>query len=653
MPACTTGYRAHALYAEGSKRVESEASVFPSDVRAAKEDTVKYFAFYVRPATAVALALACSACGGGSRGGPLTLGGAGVSLTTTNALVAFTLQNEGKVAASDVVVNAVQLGAARLASGAPITVGALGPGVNAAVNATLTKSGLQDGMKYPIHVSGTVRYDGTADPFTADGEVAVPPASPGKAPSKTASAPSHTTSKAPYPHRTPSFTDEQNGSRWTVPIVPNATPVAPAKPASKPQPAPSGDPGAINFKTNDGLGINGSTTAEPSGATGNGVTFMTSNWYAAYSNNGGTSFTQLDPTTIFPNDAIGYCCDQIVQYVPSIDRIVWLLQGNNGMRLAEASPAQIVSSNGTSWTYWNLPSTLFSEPSGSGYDYPDLSVGTNYLYMSWDACWPGNPSGCNGGREIVRGSLSDIKNGGTLNMRYTTPSDSGTAWGSHLSQDTGSEIFWAGQNNNTSIRVFSWPESSTSYSWTSVSLSAWPTSTLSSTTPDKQDWMNKLSGFPGNAVIGATVSGGQVWLAWSAGTNNNFAQPHVEMAEVNPNNNFSLSQQVQIWNASYAYGYPALATDACTGEVGLSLEYGGGGNYENHVVGFWGDFVVYITTNSNQGTTRYGDYVTIRQDPTSSLGGSYFDAFGYGLDSGTTQTDTRYVVFGRPKCTGR
>jgi hypothetical protein len=111
---------------------------------------------------------------------------------------------------------------------------------------------------------------------------------------------------------------------------------------------------------------------------------------------------------------------------------------------------------------------------------------------------------------------------------------------------------------------------------------------------------------------------------------------------------------VQIWNNSYAFGYPALATNACTGEVGLSLEYGGNGNYENHVVGFWGDFVVYLTTASNVGTCRFGDYVTIRQAPaTTENPGNLFAAFGYGLNSipppgSGASSDIRYVLFGRP-----
>ena len=89
----------------------------------------------------------------------------------------------------------------------------------------------------------------------------------------------------------------------------------------------------------------------------------------------------------------------------------------------------------------------------------------------------------------------------------------------------------------------------------------------------------------------------------------------------------------------------------CSGQVGLSLEYGGNGNYENYVVGFWGDFVAYAMTDSSVGTTRFGDYVSLRQAPaTTQNPGNLLTGFGYGLNSagGATTTDIRYVVFGRP-----
>lgn len=600
---------------------------------------------------AIALAVALlppAARGQDVASNPLALGATGIALRPDAALIALTLQNQSRDAARIVQVAAIAVGGARLARKGPLAVGTIPAGGYAVVRATLTRDALQPDATYAVVVGVRARFTAArVTSFVLRGTLRIPRAAPGSADAHATSSAPHKTSGAPYPQRTPSFSERENGPRWVVPTDPSAQPARPSQAPTKPQRAPRGDPGGITFSTNAGIGINGSTTAEPSGAVGGGVVFMTSNWYAAYSTGG--SFTQLNPTTIFPADAIGYCCDQIVQYVPSINRFVWLLQGN-GMRLATASPAQVKSSSGTAWTYWNLPPTLFSEPSGTGFDYPDLSVGDNYLYMSWDTCWPTSPKGCNSGREVVRASLSDIQSGGTLNMGYTTPSDSSVAWGSHLSQDTGNEIFWAGHNTNASIRVFSWPESSGSYSWNDVALAAWANTGITSATPDGNDWMKFLSGFPGNGVIGATRAHDGVWLAWSAGTNKNFKQPHVEMITVDPANNDHLVRQVQIWNGSYAYGYPALATNACSDEVGLSLESGGGGNYENHVVGFWGDFVVYSTTASTVGTTRFGDYVTIRQDPTAKFKGAYFDAFGYGLDSGTITTDTRYVVFGRTKC---
>jgi len=126
------------------------------------------------------------------------------------------------------------------------------------------------------------------------------------------------------------------------------------------------------------------------------------------------------------------------------------------------------------------------------------------------------------------------------------------------------------------------------------------------------------------------------------------------MVTIDRNNNFSKIQQVQIWNNNYAFAYPALATNFCTGEVGLSFEFDGNGNYENHVVEFWGDFVAYITTGTNVDTNRYGDYVSIRQAPaTADNSGNLFSAFGYGLNTVPppktgTQTDVHYVLFGRP-----
>jgi hypothetical protein len=490
----------------------------------------------------------------------------------------------------------------------------------------------------------------------------MPPPTSGSGVVGTVSVPAQFVTGAPFPSQ-PVF-PEEDVNESGPPVVTNPfvagtpTPFGTALGASLAAAAsPDAHPeaGTVGFNRNKSLGLtsggsNGtaSSTAEPSGASSGKVVFVTTNWTANYSTDGGATFKpQLDPSTIFPADTIGFCCDQIVQYVPSIDRFVWLLQGN-GYRLATASPAQLAASGGTAWTYWNLPPTLFNK-NNTSLDYPDMAVGTNALYISWDAfCSPG----CQG-FQVARIPLSQIAAGSTITLDFTDGknSPSGIVWGAHLVQGTGNEIFWAGHNGNTKLQVYSLAEGSNTYFWRNVGISSWANSGLSSTTPDNQDWMTKLAGFPGNGIVGAARTSDQLWFGWSAGTDSNFSKPHVEIAVLDRANNFAKIAQHQIWNGSFAFGYPAFTANVCTGEIGFSMEYGGGGNYENHVVGFWGDFIAYVTTSSNVGTTRFGDYVTLRVATGSDLG--YFDAFGYGLRTAAppatgTTSDVHYVQFGRP-----
>jgi hypothetical protein len=606
--------------------------------------------------TLTCLLSACASRGGGGplrpkAGGALTLDAPGVAVDGSILFVAAQLRNPDAKAPVQATVDSVELESASFLTDTPIDVGEIPPAGSAVVQASFKSGSLAPGKEYRLTVRGSLRdAAGLTRAFTAATVVLLPPASPGSARAKTVTVKPNKTSGAPYPPQRPSFDEhEANGSRWTVPTGP-FVPGEPTRTQTQIEKVVLGDPPAIVFNVNNGTGITTSITiAEPSGgANGGNVVFVTSNFFAAYATDGGTVFNPLNPTTIFPADAIGFCCDQVVQYVPSIDRFLWLLQGNNGMRLASARPADIAASGGTAWTYWNLPSTLFGQPTGTGLDYPDLSVGNNSLYLSWDVGFPACP-GCRAGLQVSRISLTDIQAAGTITIFFTNPPDSAMAWGSHITQNTLDEIFWAGHNSNSQMRVFSWQEGSGTYFWRDVNVSSWARNTLSSTTPDGQNWLAGSGGFPWTSVIGSTRVRNQVWFAWDAGTDQNFRQAHIEMVTLDRNNNFNRLQQVQVWNESYAFGYPYLATNACTQEVGLSFEFGGGGNFENHVVGFWGDFIAYITTGSTVGTTRFGDYVTLRQTPrTPQNPGNLFNAYGYGLNP---NPDIHYVVFGRPAST--
>ena len=609
----------------------------------------------------------------------LALGVAGVATPQPNILsIAAPLANLTKHPATDVKIDKITLASTATQTPLPLAVGTIPARSSVIVQAQFNSGGLVSGQRHELVVDGTYRpghgdkdYDkDDSHRFKVRTPVVIPPPPEGSGQVGTTQVPPHKVEGGKYPSRPPRMDEDEEEVNAGAPPVPTNpdVPGTPTPTGTEIKPAPIGDPPAIRFDVNNSVGITGAgqncsgdpaaVCAEPSGASGNGVIFLSVNWRVAYSTDGGTTFKVLDPTTIFPNDAIGFCCDQIIQYAPSIDRFIWLLQGT-GYRLAMASPADIKNSNGTAWTYWNLTPGLFGKCTGP--DYPDLSIGDNSLYISWDA---GGGSGCTAGFQVVRTSLAGIQAGGTITLEFTDPANapSSKIWGEHLTQNTGDEIFWAGHNGNTKLTVYSLKEGSNTYFWRDVGISSWANNAPTSTTPDNQDWLAKNfngpngNSFPRNGIIGAARFDNQLWFGWTAGTDRNFKQAHIEIVTLDRNNNFSKIQQVQVWNNSYAFAYPSFSTSTCTGELSMSFEYGGGGNYENHVVGFWGDFVAYITTNSDVGTNRFGDYVTIRRVPsTQNDPGNLFTAFGFGVNKQTPpqtgkQTDVRYVLFGRPSC---
>jgi hypothetical protein len=431
----------------------------------------------------------------------------------------------------------------------------------------------------------------------------------------------------------------------------------------------AGDPVVVTQYNPQGTAANVGTPPDPNAARNGNVILLSYNTRVMLSTNGGTSYVELDPTTIFPSgptkDAAGnlldngLCCDQIIRYVPKIDRFVWLMQfcgtgtggcltGINKVRIASASTQDIVTGAGaTGWTYWDLASATFNL-SNTTMDYPDLAVGDNFLYFSADAV--------SQGLLVVRIPLNQIRDSQTINMGYTTPSDGtatdgSTAYGSHISQNAGDTVFWAGSPKNTQIRVFSMTESSNQYSSRDIDIDSWPNGTITLNAPDGVD--NFSFGWPGNAITGVTRrSNTEVWFAWNASSNANFKNAHVEIVEINTSN-FTKITQWQIWNDSYAFVDPYLATNG-NGEVGISLAWGAANtNYMSNAVGILGDFIVWYpelsTASPVASQIRLGDYFSVSRNPGNPL---LYDASGYAvLKQAAPATgwyfDPYYIQFGR------
>jgi len=414
---------------------------------------------------------------------------------------------------------------------------------------------------------------------------------------------------------------------------------------------------AIEFHqfNNEGTGNGVNMTPDVNAAANANVVLFSYNSSVMLSLDNGNTFNTIDPTTIFPsgpvNDASGtnisggFCCDQIIQYVPSVDRFIWFMQfsgtggglsGNNIIRVAAASTADIINSNGTAWTYWDITSTQVGATSGI-LDYPDVSIGDNSVYISSDAVGIG--------LIVMRLPLSEISTSSGFTFWYTQASDGANAYGGHVSQNTGNEVFWAGHVNNSKMRLFSWKESETSYNWRDRDVNSW-TQAYSSNTPSGVNWLS--FGFPGNAVIGLVRKGNEVWYAWNAGAGGGFSNPQIQVVKVRTTD-YTVVEQMQIWNDDYAFAYPCFATNS-DGEVGISLGWGGDTTEAHHAAGFMGDFVVYYPRLSTSSVPRYGDYVSIRR---YSPNGRLFDAAGYTTQNnpppgGGQFQDVHYIQFGRP-----
>lgn len=476
-----------------------------------------------------------------------------------------------------------------------------------------------------------------------------------------------------YPHyETPKGEVESNAAPfYHVPTGPSRGSMSPVNSNFKLQQIKNnaggagGDPVVFSQYNQFGSLINSfGIPPDPSGARSGNVILYTYNTKGVLSINGGTKYNIIDPTTIFPStpskDASGnfldggLCCDQVIQYVPSIDRFIWLMQfcgsatntggsclsGVNRVRIASASPQDIINSNGTSWTYWDVLSSTFNLGNVT-MDYPDLSVGDNYLYFKIDAVGSGS--------FVARFQLSEIQNGQSLGIGYTSPADGNTNYGGHLCQNTGNEIFWAGHKDNSTLRVFSLKEGDNSYYQHDININSWPNGTISSIAKDgTTDWLSYLgTSFPGNAVLGAARSGNNVWFGWTASSGGGFPRAQIQMTQIDVTN-YTLKQQVQIWNPDYAFAFPAFSTNA-SGDLGMSLEWGGNQNWGNNAVGIWGDFIVWYPELSDTAITRNGDFLACRRaSPNSTL----WDASGYAVKKNSSFTtgylfDVYYIQFGR------
>src|SRR5215831_4323023 len=261
----------------------------------------------------------------------------------------------------------------------------------------------------------------------------------------------------------------------------------------------------------------------------------TGNWAAAYSDDGGNTFATLDPYGLCKIFKENFQSDQVVIYIPQVDRFAWVLQTDGNYILAVASPKDLSNSKGKDWTAWLVKASTFGKDDEKG-DFPEVAVGDHFLYWSFDLTKSGAPVRSVGIRvwlnELREGRLKMDYFHGQVNMRCV--------------QNTGDVGYFAAQNNPSELCIYAWPEALYVVPYFNVGIATIPTEDFEMQTPSTMPWLpperkwnNKnINSKISWRITGATLTGTQVWLAWSGARrvatqkNNTFRCPHIGIAVI-------------------------------------------------------------------------------------------------------------------------
>jgi hypothetical protein len=397
-----------------------------------------------------------------------------------------------------------------------------------------------------------------------------------------------------------------------------------------------------------------SNVGEPSVAVNGDVVVYTGNWYAARSIDGGQTFQYLNPGQVFPDPPNQtFCCDQVVNYIASIDTFVWLLQysptqglpqADNIQRLAFATTPEVKTGH---WHLFEITTKILGVR-GQFLDFPDLAVGANSLYVTTNIF---TPAGRSAGAAVVRIPIESIRR----RQVVAQPFVSDTLNSFRVAQNGGTRAFFATHQDTSTLNVFTWDEGQAQPVSHLVEVARWISGAgYPSRTPDGRTWLDRAD----SRITGATLAGSDLYFAWAVNANSNHRpQPFVQIAKVDAND-LTLLENINVFDADSATCYGALSTDA-DGEVGISYMIGGGPRYPSHVVGILTgnrkDVIAAAGESgpqpNDQNAGEWGDYLALRPVfPDRKL----FAATGYVMKRGASNVNAtpRFVTFGRASSAG-
>jgi hypothetical protein len=311
----------------------------------------------------------------------------------------------------------------------------------------------------------------------------------------------------------------------------------------------------------------------------------------------------------------------VAHYDAERDVMFWLLQyrkdsAGNVLRLAVAKGDDITNQQ---WRYYDFSPQSVGNWAAEWFDFPDLVLSKKNLYVTSNAFTTAADKFTRS--VVLRLPLDQLAAYQGLTFNFFSDSRFSPR-ATHGAADT---MHWAVHENQSTLRVYSWPEAGMAVDQKTAAVQAWTNDTRTAPGPDGRNWLRRAD----PRITAAWASGDTLGFAWSSSQGGSFPYPHVRVAIVNKATK-AVTAQPHLWSGNLAYAYPAAAPNS-TGRVGLSVHFGGGTNYPSHAVGTlipatgqqgmkW-DLLSTIVGNSGPvEDNKWGDYMAVRQhgkDPTN------------------------------------
>jgi hypothetical protein len=416
--------------------------------------------------------------------------------------------------------------------------------------------------------------------------------------------------------------------------------------------------GDVHVYTNSYVGSHGSVIAEPSAANKGRLIFYTANWFTARSLDGGKAWTFNDPFADMGKYIIGgeeypqFCGDQDVIYDPIHQIFIWYRQACEDSNKENYFRLSISRDTINWWRYDYRPTYFNSAWKNQQFDYPQLALTNNYLYITT------NMVGVDGSSKAIlsQWSLANLAKATPISPKFGYQ-DAGRALRTVTPAQGASDIMFFGTHlTNERMRIYKWVEASDRLEYFDQNIDPWlPTGqSMLCKSPDGYNWCARAD----NRISSGWVRGETVGFIWNVAQGRGFIYPYINAATFSIRD-MSYTGRPYVWHSDYAWMYGFTSSN----KRGLALvAFVGGGalhpivNFaiaDNYVQSPPGWVMYWIASSTNAPARQaWGDFIRVRPYGGESplwIGTGYILHGGSGkkIPEVSDFIYPRYFVFGR------